>query len=92
MRGRRLAARKRLGRKSVPITYVDLKEVVREEFAENAFRKDFLPSEIEAIRLAIEPYERAALKERQRKHGGTAPAAPNTPGKFPGVRFGPETQ
>ena len=72
------------------MTYVDLKEVAREEFAENAFRKD--SSEIEAIRLAIEPYERAALKERQRKHGGTAPAAPNTPGKFPGVRFGPETQ
>jgi N6-adenosine-specific RNA methylase IME4 len=70
---RRLAACKRLGWKSVPVTYVDLKEVVRGEFAENAFRKDFLPSEIEAIRRAIEPYERGAAKERQRKHGGTAP-------------------
>jgi ParB/RepB/Spo0J family partition protein len=70
---RRLAACKRLGWKSVPVTYVDLKEVVRGEFAENAFRKDFLPSEIEAIRRAIEPYERAAAKERQRKHAGTAP-------------------
>ena len=89
---RRLAACKRLGWKSVPVTYVDLKEVVRGEFAENAFRKDFLLSEIEAIRRAIEPYERTAAKERQRKHGGTAPAAPNTPGKFPGVRFGPETE
>jgi N6-adenosine-specific RNA methylase IME4 len=70
---RRLAACKRLGWKTVPVTYVDLKEVVRGEFAENAFRKDFLPSEIEAIRRAIEPYERAAAKERQRKHAGTAP-------------------
>jgi ParB family transcriptional regulator, chromosome partitioning protein len=70
---RRLAACKRLGWKSVPVTYVDLKEVVRGEFAENAFRKDFLPSEIEAIRRALEPYERAAAKERQRRHGGTAP-------------------
>jgi hypothetical protein len=43
---------------------VDLKEVVRGEFAENAFRKDFLPSEIKAIRRAIESYERAAAKER----------------------------
>jgi ParB family transcriptional regulator, chromosome partitioning protein len=67
---RRLAACKRLGWKSVPVTYVDLKEVVRGEFAENAFRKDFLPSEIEAIRRAIEPYERAAAKERQRKRSG----------------------
>jgi N6-adenosine-specific RNA methylase IME4 len=70
---RRLAACKRLGWKSVPVTYVDLKEVVRGDFAENAFRKDFLPSEIEAIRRAIEPYERAAAKERQGKHCGTAP-------------------
>jgi ParB family chromosome partitioning protein len=70
---RRLAACKRLGWKTVPVTYVDLKEVVRGEFAENAFRKDFLPSGIEAIRRAIEPHERAAAKERQRKHGGTAP-------------------
>ncbi len=37
------------------------------------FRKDFLPSEIDAIRRAIEPLEKAAAKERQRQHGGTAP-------------------
>ena len=55
---RRLAACKRLGWTSVPVTCVDLKEVIRGEFAENAFRKDFLPSEIEAICRAIEPYER----------------------------------
>jgi hypothetical protein len=55
------------------VTRVDLKEVVRGEFAENAVRKDFLPSEIEAIRRAIEPYEKEAAKQRQRQHGGTAP-------------------
>jgi N6-adenosine-specific RNA methylase IME4/ParB-like chromosome segregation protein Spo0J len=70
---RRLTACRRLGWKTIPVTFVDLKEVVRGEFAENAHRKDFLPSEIEAIRRAIEPYERKAAKERQRKHGGTAP-------------------
>jgi N6-adenosine-specific RNA methylase IME4 len=78
---RRLAACKRLGMKSVPVTCVDLKEVVRGEFAENAFRKDFLPSEIEAIRRAIEPYERAAAKERQRRHGETAPGRPKHSGQ-----------
>jgi hypothetical protein len=70
---RRLAACKRLGWTSVPVTCVDLKEVIRGEFAENAFRKDFLPSEIEAIRRALEPYEKQAAKERQRQHAGTAP-------------------
>jgi N6-adenosine-specific RNA methylase IME4 len=70
---RRLAACKRLGWKSVPVTFVNLKQVVRGEFAENAFRKDFLPSEIDAIRRAIEPLERKAAKERQRQHGRTAP-------------------
>ncbi len=38
---RRLAACKRLGWKSVPVTFVDLKEVVRGEFAENAFPQGF---------------------------------------------------
>jgi hypothetical protein len=66
-----------LGWKSVPVTYVDLKEVVRGEFAENAFCKDFLPSKIEAIRRAIEPYERAAAKERQRSTAGL-PRPPQT--------------
>jgi hypothetical protein len=37
----------------------------RGEFAENVIRKDFLPTEIEAIRQAYEPLERAAAKDRQ---------------------------
>jgi N6-adenosine-specific RNA methylase IME4 len=78
---RRLAACRRLGWKSVPVTHVDLKKVVLGEYAENAFRKNFLPSEVNAIRMAIEPYEKAAAKERQRTHGGTAPGRGKHSGK-----------
>jgi hypothetical protein len=42
---------------------------VRGEFAENTIRKNFLPSEIEAIRRALMPQEKAAAKERQRQGG-----------------------
>jgi hypothetical protein len=48
----------------VPVRVVDLDEVVRGEYAENAHRKPFLPSEIDAIRRALEPGEKAAAKER----------------------------
>jgi N6-adenosine-specific RNA methylase IME4 len=78
---RRLAACKKLGWKSVPVTVVNLKEVIRGEFAENAHRKDFLPSEIEAIRRAVLPLEKAAAKERQRHHRGTAPGCKKQSGK-----------
>lgn len=61
---RRLAAAKHLGWEDVPVTCVDLDAVVRGEFAENAHRKDFLPSEIDAIRRALEPIEKAAAKAR----------------------------
>jgi hypothetical protein len=61
---RRLEACKKLGWKDVRVTVVDMDEIVRGELAENAIRKDFLPSEIDAIRRAIEPLERAAAKER----------------------------
>jgi hypothetical protein len=46
----------------VPVTEVDLEQVIRGELAENADRKDFLPSEIDA--KAIAPIEAAAAKER----------------------------
>lgn len=52
---RRLAACKALGMSRVPVTEVDLNEVVLGEFAENAVRKDFLPSEMVAIKRAVEP-------------------------------------
>ena len=66
---RRLEACKALGWTDVPTTQVDLAEVVRGELAENADRKDFLPSEIEAIRRAMEPVEKAAAKERMSEGG-----------------------
>src|SRR5271166_1963273 len=54
-----------LGWAEVPVTVIDLKQILLGEFAENAERKDFLPSEIEAIRRAMAPAEKAAAKERQ---------------------------
>jgi N6-adenosine-specific RNA methylase IME4 len=79
---RRLAACKKLGWASVPVTVVDLKEVIRGEFAENTDRKDFLPSEIDAIRRALLPLEKVAAKERQRHHGGTAPGRKKQSGQI----------
>jgi hypothetical protein len=63
---RRLEACKRLGWKSIPATVVGLKEIVRGEFAENGMRKDFLPSEVDAIRRALEPLEKTAAQRRMR--------------------------
>jgi ParB family chromosome partitioning protein len=57
---RRLRACQQLGWGDVPVRVVDLNEIVRAEFAENAVRKDFLPTEIDAIRRELEPLEKAA--------------------------------
>jgi ParB-like chromosome segregation protein Spo0J len=62
---RRLEATKLLGRETVPVTVIDLASIVMGELSENAFRKDFLPSEIDAIRRTLEPLERAGARERQ---------------------------
>lgn len=63
---RRLKACESLGWSEIPVTVVDLAEIVRGEFAENAHRKDFLPSEIDAIRRALEPLEKAAAAQRMK--------------------------
>ena len=52
---RRLKACKNLKWKTIPVHIVDLKEIVRGEFAENFVRKDFLPSEAVAISEVLEP-------------------------------------
>jgi N6-adenosine-specific RNA methylase IME4 len=75
---RRLRAFELLGRERIPVTVVPLDQIARGELSENAFRKDFLPSEIDAIRRTLEPLERAAAKGRQ----GTR--TDKHPGKFPG--------
>lgn len=66
---RRLEACKILGWQQVPVRRLDLEDLVRGEYAENAMRKDFTASEAVAIKKALEPIERKAAKERQ-AHGG----------------------
>jgi ParB family chromosome partitioning protein len=66
---RRLRACKSLGWARVPVTIVNIPQIVRGEFAENAYRKSFLPSEIDSIRRALEPIEKAAAKERMSNGG-----------------------
>jgi len=62
---RRLAACRLLGWEEVPITVVDLYQAAQGEAHENFVRKDLLPSEIVALKRAIEPLERRAARERQ---------------------------
>jgi ParB family chromosome partitioning protein len=62
---RRLEACKSLGWTEIPATIVNLQDIVKGEYAENAFRKEFTLSEMVAIKRAIEPVEREQAKERQ---------------------------
>jgi len=61
---RRIAACRVLGWQTIPVTTIDLEDVVRGEFAENAERKDFTITEALDIAAALEPMEREAAKER----------------------------
>jgi hypothetical protein len=62
---RRLEACRSLGWAEIPVTIVDLLEAARGEAHENLVRKDLLPSEIVALKRAIEPLERRDARERQ---------------------------
>jgi N6-adenosine-specific RNA methylase IME4/ParB-like chromosome segregation protein Spo0J len=62
---RRLAACRLLGWVEVPVTVVDLYQAARGEAHENFIRKDLLPSEIVALKRAIEPLERREARSRQ---------------------------
>ncbi|MGA2186509.1 MAG: MT-A70 family methyltransferase [Bryobacteraceae bacterium] len=62
---RRLQACRHLGWTDVPVTVVDLYQAARGEAHENFVRKDLLPSEIVALKRAIEPFERRSARERQ---------------------------
>ena len=55
---RRVEACRLLGWAEVPVTVVDLYQAARGEAHENFVRKDLLPSEIVALKRAIEPLER----------------------------------
>src|SRR6266853_5675984 len=62
---RRLQACRLLGWQDVPVTIVDLLQAARGEAHENFVRKELLPSEIVALKRAIEPLERREARERQ---------------------------
>lgn len=62
---RRLAACRLLGWLDIPVTVIDLEAAVRGEAHENFVRKDLLPSEIVALKRAIEPLERRDARHRQ---------------------------
>jgi N6-adenosine-specific RNA methylase IME4/ParB-like chromosome segregation protein Spo0J len=62
---RRLEACRQLGWTEIPVTVVDLLQAVSGEAHENFIRKDLLPSEIVALKRAIEPLERREARQRQ---------------------------
>jgi N6-adenosine-specific RNA methylase IME4 len=61
---RRLEAYKHLGMSEVPVRVVEVDDIEAAEIAENTDRKDFLPSEIDAIRRRDEAKLKAAAKAR----------------------------
>jgi N6-adenosine-specific RNA methylase IME4 len=63
---RRLRAAQQRGWRDIPVRVVDLDHIARGEYAENAIRKDFTPSEAVAIMRALEPIEREAAQKRMR--------------------------
>ena len=62
---RRLEACRSLDWTEIPVTVVDLLQAARGEAHENLVRKDLLPSEIVALKRAIEPLERRDARDRQ---------------------------
>ena len=62
---RRLEACRMLGWTELSVTIVDLYQAARGEAHENFVRKDLLPSEIVALKRAIEPLERREARQRQ---------------------------
>lgn len=75
---RRLEACKTLGWTEIPANILNLQDILTGEFAENAVRKDFSPSEMVAIKRALEPLEKQKAEARQ--HAGT-PAAESDKGR-----------
>ena len=68
---RRIAAAKMLGWKTIPATIIDLDDILRGQFAENAHRKNFTLSESVAIAEALEAYQRKAAKAAGQGRSGT---------------------
>jgi ParB-like chromosome segregation protein Spo0J len=72
---RRIRAHLFLGIVKIPVTVVDLDEIVRGEYAENAIRKNFGLKEVFAIYEAAGPLEIAAAKARMSAGGKGAQVA-----------------
>src|SRR5277367_741828 len=72
---RRLEACRSLGWTEIPVTVVDLLQAARGEAHENFVRKDLLPSEIVALKRAIEPLERREARQRQGVRADLCPSA-----------------
>jgi len=66
---RRVKAYKMLKRNEIPATVLDLENILEGEYEENVTRKDFSPSEMVAIKHAIEGREEEEAKERQGRPG-----------------------
>lgn len=62
---RRVEACKLLGWTEIPVRVVDIEHIIYAEYAENAIRKDFAPSEMVAITDSIRELEASKAKERQ---------------------------
>jgi ParB family chromosome partitioning protein len=73
---RRLEAVKLLGWHNVPVRIINLDSILDGEAAENAQRKNLLPSEVGALARAL--LERETAKAQDRQRAGTAPS-----GKLP---------
>jgi ParB/RepB/Spo0J family partition protein len=79
---RRIKALLFLGRVKIPVTVVDLAEIVRGEFAENTEREDFTLTEAVAIKRSIEPLLKAEAKERMiAAHASPAKLAQQSKGR-----------
>ena len=65
----RIAAAKHLGWKHIPVTVLNLDNILAGEFAENAYRKNFTLSESVAIAEALEEHEKKAARARQAAAG-----------------------
>lgn len=65
----------------IPVTVINIDDLVHGEYDANTEREPFTPSEAVAIKRALEPRLKVEAKERQRVHGGTAPGRKKKPGE-----------
>lgn len=71
--GRRLKALKELGHEDIPVTKINLKDVIRGEYDENSVRKGFTPSEEVAIWQSMESYQETGIKKPPSESDGGEP-------------------